>query len=102
VESRKPVAQWPKEIPLDGEPADNAERIGRNYDWLIASDKPVLLLTATPGAIFTEKSVAQTQVDMPRLEVVNIGSGFHYIQEVQPTKIGDTVNAWSVGLGNGS
>ncbi|MEL7546118.1 MAG: haloalkane dehalogenase [Pseudomonadota bacterium] len=98
VESRRPVAQWPMEIPLDGEPADNAARIGANYDWLKSSDVPVLLITATPGVIFNKKVTAEVTSDIPRMEVVNIGSGMHYIQEVQPTLIGQTIDSWSADL----
>lgn len=94
VESRKPVRQWPLEIPLDGEPADNTKRMGDNYDWLVNSDVPVLMLYAEPGMIWTKKTRPQLTNDMPRMKVVSIGSGMHYLQEVQPTKIGQELSEW--------
>lgn len=98
LESRRPVAQWPMEIPLDNEPADNAARIGGDYNWLKSSEVPLLLVTATPGLIFNKKIIADVQSDIPRMEVVNVGSGLHYIQETQLTLIGQIVSNWSVNL----
>ena len=94
VASRAPVAQWPREIPLDGEPADNTQRIGDNFAWLRASDIPLLMLYAEPGMIWTEATRPGLVEALPRMEAVSIGSGLHYLQEVQPTKIGVTIAAW--------
>jgi len=94
VESRKPVAQWPREIPFDDGPDDNVTRIGDNYHWLTKSDVPVLALHATPGLIFQEAFMQQLQTELPRMQSVNIGSGLHYLQEVQPTKIGKSLVDW--------
>jgi haloalkane dehalogenase len=45
-ESRRPVLQWARSLPLDGDPADVAERINAYGTWLAASpDVPKLLLT---------------------------------------------------------
>lgn len=94
VESRIPLRQWPLEIPLDGVPADNTARIGANYDWLVASDVPVLMLYADPGMIWTKKTRPQLEKDLPRMEMVFIGSGLHFLQEVQPTRIGESLSTW--------
>ena len=94
VESRKPVVQWPMEIPISGAPADNAERIGSNYEWLKTSDTPLLLLTAKPGLIVNKNLLAELQEDLPRMEVKSIGSGLHYIQEVQPERITYELSLW--------
>ena len=94
VESRAPVARWPREIPLDGEPADNTGRIGENFAWLRASDVPLLMIYAEPGMIWTEATRPDLIEALPRMETVSIGSGLHYLQEVQPTKIGVTIANW--------
>ncbi len=94
VESRRPIAQWPREIPLDGAPADNTRRIGANYEWLTASDVPVLMLYADPGMIWTRKTRPQLFEDLPRMQTVSVGSGLHYLQEVQPTAIGEIIAEW--------
>lgn len=94
VKSRKPVARWPREIPLDGVPADNTRRIGANYEWLKRADVPLLMMYADPGMIWTEQTRPQLVADLPRMKSVSVGSGLHYLQEVQPTKIGRTVAEW--------
>lgn len=94
IESRKPVAMWPRELPFLDEEATNVERIRQNYAKVQASDIPLLLLFATPGAIFQPQTVDEIKAEIPRLKTVNVGAGFHYIQETQPTKIGDAIAAW--------
>ena len=94
VESRRPVARWPLEIPLDGVPADNARRIGANWDWLRGSDVPVLLLHAEPGMIVKAELREQLEAELPRMEVRSTGSGIHYVQETQPTRIGTVIADW--------
>ena len=52
-ESRRPTLTWPRQIPLDGEPADVVELVQRYADWLAASDLPKLFINAEPGIILT-------------------------------------------------
>jgi haloalkane dehalogenase len=49
VGSRKPVRQWPCEIPIDGQPADVFEAMTAYNRWLTETDLPKLLFYATPG-----------------------------------------------------
>ena len=74
VASRKPVVQWPREIPFDGLPADNAERIGANYAALRASDVPVLVLYAEPGMIYKAPFLDELARELPRATQVSVGS----------------------------
>lgn len=92
--SRKPVRQWPLEIPLDGVPKDNTERIGANYRWLISSDVPLFMLYADPGMIWTKKTRPSLFKELPRMKTALIGSGLHYLQEVQPTRLGTLIADW--------
>jgi haloalkane dehalogenase len=94
AEDRLPVAQWPKEIPIDGTPRDNAITLQENYDWLRGADVPTLLIAATPGAIIKAPMVQSLQQDIPRLDVAQIGAGLHYIQETAPHRISAALNAW--------
>ena len=95
-ESRRPVWQWPMEIPFDGTPSDNTATLQSNLAWMKRTDTPMLLVTADPGIIWTKKTLPGLTDQLPDLETVSIGSGLHYIQEVQPTEIGALVNDWSV------
>lgn len=93
-QSRLPVAQWPVELPLGGEPADNVTRIQDNYDWLRSAETPLLLVRAEPGVIMKPAMLERLRADLPRMEEAFVGSGFHYIQETQPTRIGNELAAW--------
>jgi haloalkane dehalogenase len=94
VASRAPVVQWPREIPISGEPADNTARIGGNYDVLRGDDVPVLFLYAEPGLIFGASLLDELREQVPRATFTSVGSGIHYLQETQPTRIGETIAAW--------
>jgi haloalkane dehalogenase len=92
---RKPTRVFPQEVPFDdAEPADNFARIEGTYEKLKASEVPLLLLLADPGAIMNPKVVEQLQADLPRIQIEEIGPGIHFVQESQPTAIGKAVDAW--------
>ncbi len=93
--SRKPVAQWPREIPFEGEgPADVYAEIADNWDWLRHTDIPKLFLHAKPGAIFNKAGVKEIELPLSNLTSVGVGKGLHYIQEDQPHEIGRQLSAW--------
>jgi haloalkane dehalogenase len=50
-EARRPTLTWPRQIPLDGEPADVVAIVRSYADWLSNSDVPKLFGDAEPGAI---------------------------------------------------
>jgi haloalkane dehalogenase len=56
-EGRRPTLTWPRQIPIDGEPADVAEIIGSYADWLPQSGVPKLFVKGEPGAILANGSV---------------------------------------------
>lgn len=91
---RKVVANWPREIPLDGIPKKNDERFVHNFELLQKSKLPLLLLTGQPGAIMKEEMVASLKVALPRMSVREIGPGLHFLQESQPTNIGNAIAHW--------
>lgn len=92
---RKLIAHFPQQIPFDGEPAVVAQRVAANYERLKATSMPLLLLYAEPGAIVQGKYLAELRSGLPRMQVVNVGPGIHFIQESQPTAIGNAVALWS-------
>ena len=59
---------------------------------------PLLLLYAEPGAIVQGKYLASLRTGLPRMTVKDIGPGIHFIQESQPTAIGNAVAEWSAAL----
>ena len=91
---RKPVARFPREIPIDGEPARNVTRLDNNFELLRKSNIPLLLLKAEPGLIITDDYAAKLKEGLPRMTVKNIGPGLHFVQEDQPTNVGNAVAEW--------
>lgn len=95
---RKLVALFPQQIPFDGEPADVAQRVGTNYELLQRGSMPLLLLYAEPGAIVQGKYLEMVRAGLPRMMVKDIGPGIHFIQESQPTNIGNALADWCASL----
>ena len=52
-EDRRPTLSWPRQIPIDGEPADVVDIVQDYADWLSAAQLPKLFINAEPGAILT-------------------------------------------------
>ena len=52
-ESRRPTLSWPRQIPIEGQPADVAAIVGSYAEWLSISGVPKLFINARPGAILT-------------------------------------------------
>jgi haloalkane dehalogenase len=93
AESRRPTLQWPREIPIDEEPADVVELVNGNAKWLAESDVPKLLCWAEPGAIM-RAIVPWCEQNIRNLKTVNVGAGVHFIQEDQPEAIGTAIAEW--------
>jgi haloalkane dehalogenase len=95
---RLPTLTWPRELPIDGEPADVVELVDSYDRWLASSeDVPKLLLTFEPGAIMSEPVIRWCQENIAALEVANAGQGIHFVQEDQPEAIARIVSEWRRG-----
>ncbi len=92
--SRRPTLAWPREIPIEGTPADVTEIVTRSREALCRSPLPKLLLTVNPGVLVRAPLVAWCRANLPNLEVVELGRGFHFVQEDHPHVIGEQVAAW--------
>lgn len=73
--SRRPVLQWPREIPIDGQPADVVAMVERYDAWLAAShDVPKLLVTFdAPTPLGSPSIIAWARDTIAALEVREIG-----------------------------
>ena len=98
ITSRKPIRQWPREIPIDGNPSDMHSLISNYCQKLQNSNLPKLLFYATPGGIVTPEVVEWSKEKLKNLNTVDIGSGIHYLQEDNPNKIGDELSKWYMSL----
>jgi haloalkane dehalogenase len=88
-EDRRPTLSWPRNIPIEGEPADVVAIVERYGQWLAHSDVPKLFVKAEPGALirgrvldFVRSWPNQTEVSVP---------GVHFLQEDSPDEIGAAV-----------
>ena len=53
-EDRRPTLTWPRQIPIEGDPADVTSIMDDYGKWLSTSDVPKLFFDAKPGAILGE------------------------------------------------
>lgn len=91
-EDRRPTLTWPRQIPLDGEPADVCAVVDAYGKWLSECDIPKLFINAEPGAILTG---AQREFcrNFPNQTEVTV-AGSHFIQEDSPAEIAAAIDAW--------
>ncbi len=91
-EDRRPTLTWPRQIPLDGEPADVAGVASRYAAWLSETDVPKLFINAEPGAILIGKQREFARSLKNQTEVTVKGS--HFIQEDSPDEIATAIADW--------
>jgi haloalkane dehalogenase len=95
-EKRRPTLTWPRQIPIDGEPADVAERVSSYGRWLEGSDLPKLFVNAEPGSILTGRQRDYCRSWPNQSEITVRGS--HFIQEDSPVEIGKAIASFVSGL----
>jgi haloalkane dehalogenase len=98
-ESRRPTLTWPREIPIDGEPADVVAIVDDYARWLATSDRPKLFVNAEPGVILVGAQRESCRAWPNQREITVRGS--HFLQEDSPAEIGEAVAAFLKGLGEG-
>ncbi len=95
-ESRRPMLSWPREIPIDGEPADVVAIVDEYAAWLSQSDVPKLFINAEPGAILSGPQREYCRA-WPNQQEVTV-PGVHFIQEESPEEVGKAIAEWYSGL----
>jgi haloalkane dehalogenase len=91
-ESRRPMLTWPRQIPIDGEPADVTAIVKAYGNWLTESTLPKLFVNADPGAILIGPQREFCRQWPNQREVTVTGS--HFIQEDSPHEIGGAIAEW--------
>ncbi|MGB7301127.1 MAG: haloalkane dehalogenase [Burkholderiaceae bacterium] len=88
-EDRRPTLTWPRQIPIEGEPADVVSLVNDYAQWLQSSPVPKLFINAEPGSILTgsQRDFCRTWPNQTELTV----KGTHFIQEDSPDEIGQAV-----------
>ena len=91
-EDRRPTLTWPRQIPIEGEPADVCEIAQAYADWMAGNDLPKLFINAEPGAILIGAPRDFCRSWKNQQEVTVAGS--HFIQEDSPDLIGQAIRDW--------
>ena len=91
-EDRRPTLTWPRQIPVEGEPADVVKVVGDYSARLAKSDMPKLFINADPGSILVGRQREMCRAWPNQTEVTV--KGLHFIQEDSPDEIGWAVAAF--------
>jgi haloalkane dehalogenase len=88
-EERRPTLSWPRNIPIEGEPADVVATVEEYGAWLSKSDVPKLFIKGEPGALIRGRALDFVRT-WPNQTEVSV-SGVHFIQEDSADEIGAAV-----------
>jgi len=91
-EDRRTTLTWPREIPIEGEPADVLEVIEANNAWVAASPVPKLFINTDPGAVLVGEHRDMVR-SWPNVTEVTV-AGLHYCHEDSPHAMGEAIAAW--------
>ena len=89
---RLPTLTWPRDLPIDGEPADVVAIVSDYAAWLARCETPKLFINAKPGAILTGAPREFCRC-WPNQREVTV-RGIHFIQEDSGPEIGAAIADW--------
>lgn len=95
-EDRRPTLDWPRQIPIAGDPPEVTEVVSRYAAWLAETDIPKLFINADPGSILIgpQRDICRTWPNQTEVMV----KGSHFIQEDSPDEIVATLRDFITGL----
>ena len=91
-EDRQVTLNWPREIPIAGEPAHLVDLVRDYADWLSHSPIPKLFINADPGSILVgpQREFCRAWPNQTEVTV----KGLHFIQEDSGPDIGRAIAGW--------
>lgn len=89
---RQVLLNWPRHIPIDGDPAFMVELVDEYGQFLKSSDIPKLFINADPGSLLVGRAREFCRSWANQQEVTVKGS--HFVQEDSPDEIGRAVSDW--------
>ena len=95
-ESRRPTLTWPRQIPIEGEPEEVIEIVNNYAKFMNETQIPKLFINAEPGGILIGKQ-REIARQWPNQKEVTVKGG-HFIQEVSPDEIGESIKDFLIGL----
>jgi haloalkane dehalogenase len=89
---RQVMLNWPREIPIAGEPPHMVALVQSYADWLAQSTIPKLFINADPGSILVgaQRDFCRTWPNQTEVTV----KGLHFVQEDSGADIGRAVALW--------
>ena len=90
--NRQPTLNWPRQIPIDGEPPHMVSLVEAYGAFMAESPIPKLFINAKPGSILvgTQREFCRS---WPKQTEVTV-EGSHFIQEDSPEAIGRAIADW--------
>ncbi|MEM1272243.1 MAG: haloalkane dehalogenase [Pseudomonadota bacterium] len=95
-EDRRPTLTWPRQIPIEGEPADVATRVAAYSAWMGETEIPKLFINADPGSLLGD--TARTLVRRWKNQTEVTAPGAHFIQEDSPEQITAALREFLIAL----
>jgi len=91
-DDRQPTLNWPRQIPIDGEPEHMVQLVEDYGRFMAESPMPKLFINAEPGSILTGRPREFCR-SWPNQQEVTV-RGLHFIQEDSPQDIGRATRQW--------
>jgi len=91
-DDRQPTLNWPRQIPIDGEPAQMVQLVQEYGQFMSVSELPKLFINADPGSILVGPQREFCRRWPNQIEVTVAGA--HFVQEDSPVEIGQAVATW--------
>ncbi|MEI9414828.1 haloalkane dehalogenase [Mesorhizobium sp. Cs1321R2N1] len=92
--SRRPVLRLPRELPIEGQPADVAAISEHDHRALRLSTYPKLLFAGDPGALVSPQAAREFAANLKNCRLIDLGPGAHYLQEDHADTIGSAIAGW--------
>lgn len=93
-ESRQPLLDMSRSLPIGGKPPDVADAYTRAVDWWKTTEIPKLVLYAEPGRLFNQDLAEWTQINAANVTIASIGPGNHALQEESPKAVAAGLQTW--------
>ncbi|KIO75989.1 haloalkane dehalogenase [Pedobacter lusitanus] len=90
-EGRRPMLNWARQLPFEGEPVNIVKIVSDYNNWLAHSPISKLFIEANPGTQSEkEKEFCNTLSNQTHVTV----KGHHHLQEDSPDEIGTAISKW--------
>jgi haloalkane dehalogenase len=91
-EDRRPTLTWPRQIPIEGSPADVHDAVLAYGEWMAGNEIPKFFVNAQPGTVLIgpQRDFCRTWPNQREITV----PGIHFIQEDAGDDIGHALRSW--------